>query len=81
MLKYSANAPPALRNLFHRYEDMKVKPSYTIDVLCVGAGTYDLVYSVDRHPEPDEKKEQVFIVDSCRNLDSLPNKKSDHSLV
>ena len=55
MLKYSANAPPALRNLFHRYEDMKVKPSYTIDVLCVGAGTYDLVYSVDRHPEPDEK--------------------------
>jgi sulfofructose kinase len=26
-----------------------------IDVLCVGAGTYDLVYSVDRHPQPDEK--------------------------
>jgi sulfofructose kinase len=24
-------------------------------VLCVGAGTYDLVYSVDRHPQPDEK--------------------------
>jgi sulfofructose kinase len=26
-----------------------------VDVLCVGAGTYDLVYSVDRHPQPDEK--------------------------
>lgn len=26
-----------------------------IDVLCVGAATYDLVYSVDRHPQPDEK--------------------------
>jgi sulfofructose kinase len=26
-----------------------------IDVLCVGAATYDLVYSVDRHPGPDEK--------------------------
>ena len=24
-------------------------------MLCVGAGTYDLVYSVDRHPQPDEK--------------------------
>ena len=34
---------------------MKTKTSHTIDVLCVGAGTYDLVYSVDRHPEPDEK--------------------------
>ncbi len=27
----------------------------SIDVLCVGAGTYDLVYSVKRHPQPDEK--------------------------
>jgi sulfofructose kinase len=26
-----------------------------IDVFCVGASTYDLVYSVDRHPQPDEK--------------------------
>jgi sulfofructose kinase len=26
-----------------------------IDVLCVGAGTYDLVYSVERHPQPDER--------------------------
>ena len=34
---------------------MEIKLSYTIDVLCVGAGTYDLVYSVDHHPEPDEK--------------------------
>ena len=34
---------------------MQVKQSVTIDVLCVGAGTYDLVYSVDHHPEPDEK--------------------------
>ena len=34
---------------------MDVKPSYDIDVLCVGAGTYDLVYSVEHHPEPDEK--------------------------
>jgi sulfofructose kinase len=29
--------------------------THFIDVLCVGAGTYDLVYSVDRHPQPDEK--------------------------
>ncbi|KPJ97943.1 MAG: carbohydrate kinase [Desulfobacterales bacterium SG8_35] len=28
---------------------------HPVDVLCVGAGTYDLVYSVDRHPQPDEK--------------------------
>jgi len=28
---------------------------HRIDVLCVGAATYDLVYSVDRHPQPDEK--------------------------
>jgi len=28
---------------------------HPIDVLCVGAGTYDLIYSVDRHPQPDEK--------------------------
>ena len=34
---------------------MKTKQSHIIDVLCVGAGTYDLVYSVDRHPERDEK--------------------------
>jgi sulfofructose kinase len=34
---------------------MTIKPSRIFDVLCVGAGTYDLVYSVDRHPEPDEK--------------------------
>jgi sulfofructose kinase len=29
--------------------------TYPIDVLCVGAGTYDLVYSVERDPQPDEK--------------------------
>jgi len=34
---------------------MTIKPSHIFDVLCVGAGTFDLVYSVDRHPEPDEK--------------------------
>ena len=34
---------------------MPIKQNCTVDVLCVGAGTYDLVYSVDRHPEPDEK--------------------------
>ena len=34
---------------------MNSEKIYFIDVLCVGAGTYDLVYSVDRHPEPDEK--------------------------
>jgi sulfofructose kinase len=34
---------------------MKLNEKYTIDVLCVGAGTYDLVYSVDRDPQPDEK--------------------------
>jgi sulfofructose kinase len=32
-----------------------MKKKHAIDVLCVGAGTYDLVYSVDRHPEADEK--------------------------
>jgi len=34
---------------------MKITSNNTYDVLCVGAGTYDLVYSVDHHPEPDEK--------------------------
>ena len=34
---------------------MSVNQSYKVDVLCVGAGTYDLVYSVNRHPHPDEK--------------------------
>ena len=34
---------------------MPLNHSQPIDVLCVGAGTYDLVYSVDRHPQPDEK--------------------------
>jgi sulfofructose kinase len=34
---------------------MTTLPRQDFDVLCVGAGTYDLVYSVDRHPEPDEK--------------------------
>ena len=34
---------------------MRLNHKYTTDVLCVGAGTYDLVYSVDHHPEPDEK--------------------------
>ncbi len=34
---------------------MSMNQGQPIDVLCVGAGTYDLVYSVDRHPEPDEK--------------------------
>jgi sulfofructose kinase len=34
---------------------MSVSQSHKVDVLCVGAGTYDLVYSVDRHPHPDEK--------------------------
>jgi sulfofructose kinase len=32
-----------------------MKQEYSFDVFCVGAGTYDLVYSVDRHPQPDEK--------------------------
>jgi len=35
--------------------EMSVNQSHKVDVLCVGAGTYDLVYSVDRHPHPDEK--------------------------
>ena len=34
---------------------MSLKQKYTVDVLCVGGGTYDLVYSVDRDPLPDEK--------------------------
>ena len=34
---------------------MSLNQKHTLDVLCVGAGTYDLVYSVDRHPGPDEK--------------------------
>ena len=34
---------------------MGLNKKITIDVLCVGAGTYDLVYSVDRNPQPDEK--------------------------
>jgi len=34
---------------------MSLQKGDSIDVLCVGASTYDLVYSVDRHPQPDEK--------------------------
>ncbi len=34
---------------------MNFEKKYPIDVLCVGAGTYDLVYSVERDPYPDEK--------------------------
>jgi sulfofructose kinase len=34
---------------------MALQKGYSLDVLCVGASTYDLVYSVDRHPQPDEK--------------------------
>jgi len=34
---------------------MTITQKYEIDVLCVGAGTYDLIYSVDRDPQPDEK--------------------------
>jgi sulfofructose kinase len=34
---------------------MSLNQKYSIDVLCVGAGTYDLIYSVDRDPQPDEK--------------------------
>jgi len=34
---------------------MALNKEYSIDVLCVGAGTYDLIYSVDRDPQPDEK--------------------------
>lgn len=34
---------------------MSKRRKYSIDVLCVGAGTYDLVYSVNRDPQPDEK--------------------------
>jgi len=32
-----------------------MKQIQQVDVLCVGASTYDLVYSVERHPQPDEK--------------------------
>ena len=28
---------------------------HDIDVLCVGATSYDFVFRVDHHPEPDEK--------------------------
>ena len=34
---------------------MPLNKANPIDVLCVGAGTYDLIYSVDRDPQPDEK--------------------------
>ncbi|MFC1837434.1 carbohydrate kinase family protein [Thermodesulfobacteriota bacterium] len=34
---------------------MGLQQKVLIDVLCVGAATYDLVYSVDHHPQPDEK--------------------------
>ena len=34
---------------------MRVNKELPIDVLCVGAATYDLVYSVDHHPLADEK--------------------------
>ena len=28
---------------------------FMVDLLCVGIACYDLIFSVDRHPEPDEK--------------------------
>ena len=28
---------------------------YQIDVLCVGTSTYDLTFTVDAHPQPDDK--------------------------
>ncbi len=34
---------------------MLLNHEHPVDVLCVGASTYDLVYSVERHPQPDEK--------------------------
>ena len=34
---------------------MDLNKKYSFDVLCVGAGTYDLIYSVDRDPQSDEK--------------------------
>ena len=34
---------------------MSLKKKISIDVLCVGASTYDLVYTVDRDLQPDEK--------------------------
>jgi sulfofructose kinase len=37
------------------YKIMSNDQEYHVDVLCVGAGTYDLIYSVDRDPQPDEK--------------------------
>ncbi|MEW6673855.1 MAG: PfkB family carbohydrate kinase [Thermodesulfobacteriota bacterium] len=33
----------------------KAKAMGAVDVLCVGQASYDLVFSVDRHPGPDEK--------------------------
>jgi sulfofructose kinase len=35
-------------------ESMK-KPLIDVDVLCIGHASYDLVFSVDHHPGPDEK--------------------------
>ena len=34
---------------------MLLNHGHPVDVLCVGASTYDLVYSVEHHPKPDEK--------------------------
>jgi sulfofructose kinase len=34
---------------------MPLQKKISIDVLCIGASTYDLVYTVDRDPQPDEK--------------------------
>ncbi|MCB9422960.1 MAG: carbohydrate kinase [Ardenticatenaceae bacterium] len=30
-------------------------PQSTVDVLCVGQAPYDLTFTIDRHPQPDEK--------------------------
>lgn len=34
---------------------MPLNYRHQVDVLCVGASSYDLIYSVDHHPHPDEK--------------------------
>lgn len=38
--------------------------SFTLDVLCVGHASYDLIMTVDRHPGPDEKCSATGLVKS-----------------
>jgi sulfofructose kinase len=43
---------------------MLIHSRFSVDVLCVGHASYDLIMTVDRHPGPDEKCSATSLVES-----------------